>query len=276
MRRELSRLEKQLEKLVEGSLSRLLGAGLSASEVSARLARAMEDGIVRDAKGQAHAPDQYALTLNPAEAGELSGAFSDIVPELSKGLLEAARDAGYLLGTEPRVTIASDPTLPRREVRVVAWHSGAALELTKGMPSAPVQAEAAPRTGAFLIINGDRHFPLDRAVINIGRRLDNQIILEDPHISRTHAQLRWRDGRFVLFDLGSTSGTKVNGRPVKQHLLIPGDVIVIGSTRMVYGEDPGGPPDSTPAYRAPFPPRPAGHQRTIVGIGDEEKTEKPE
>jgi len=273
---ELSRLEKQLEKLVEGSLGRLFGAGLSASEVGARLARAMDDGVLRDEKGRAHAPDQYALTLNPAEVEQLGGKFSDIVPELSKGLLEAARNAGYLLGTEPGVAIASDPTLPRREVRVVAWHSGTPLELTKGMPVSEGQGEAGPKSGSFLIIDGDRHFPLDRPVINIGRRLDNQIILEDLHVSRTHAQLRWRDGRFVLFDLGSASGTKVNGRPVRQHLLLPGDVITIGPIRMVYGEDPGGPPDSTPVYRAPFPPRPAGHQRTIIGIGSDEKTEKPE
>jgi hypothetical protein len=271
MRKELSRLEKQLEKLVEGSLARLVGSSLSASDVGARLARAMDEGVLRDEKGRAHAPDQYALTLHPSDIEHLRDKVSDIIPELGKGLLEAARNAGYLMGTEPQVTIASDPTLPRREVRVVAWHSGMALELTKGMPTAAAAAEPAP--GSFLIIDGNRHFPLDRAVINIGRRLDNQIILEDPHVSRTHAQLRWRDGRFVLFDLGSTSGTKVNGRPVRQHMLLPGDVITIGPVRMVYGQDPGGPPDSTPAYRAPFPPRPAGHQRTIVGIGDDETKE---
>jgi len=276
MRKELSRLEKQLEKLVEGSLARVFGAGLSASEMGARLARAMDDGVIRDEKGRAHAPDQFALTLHPAEIEQLSEKFSDIIPELSKGLLEAARNAGYLLGTEPRVTLASDPTLPRRELRVVAWHGGTAIDLTKGMPASSGEDEAGPRPGSFLIIDGDRHFPLDRPVINVGRRLDNQIILEDPHVSRTHAQLRWREGRFTLFDLGSTSGTMVNGRPVKQHVLLPGDVITIGPVRLVYGEDSGGPPDSTPAYRAPFPPRPAGHQRTIVGIGRDEKTENPE
>jgi len=116
--------------------------------------------------------------------------------------------------------------------------------------------------GAFLIIDGTRHFPLDRPVINVGRRLDNQLILENPHVSRTHAQLRVRDGRFVLFDLGSTSGTRVNGRAIKQHILQPGDVVTVANIRMVYGEDPGGPPDTTPPYTPPFPPRPAGDQRT--------------
>jgi hypothetical protein len=84
MRKELSRLEKQLEKLVEGSLARVFGAGLSASEMGARLARAMDDGVIRDEKGRAHAPDQFALTLHPAEIEQLSEKFSDIIPELSK------------------------------------------------------------------------------------------------------------------------------------------------------------------------------------------------
>jgi predicted component of type VI protein secretion system len=130
-----------------------------------------------------------------------------------------------------------------------------------------MQREAVLRSGAlpdgaFLIVDGRGHYALNRPVINIGRRLDNQLILDNPHVSRTHAQLRIRDGRFVLFDLGSTTGTKVNGRAVKQHVLRQGDVISIAEIRLVYGEDPTGPPDSTEAYTPPFPPRPAGDQKT--------------
>ena len=108
-------------------------------------------------------------------------------------------------------------------------------------------------------------------MINVGRRIDNQIILEDAHVSRTHAQLRVRDRRFVLFDLGSTGGTQVNGRKVKQHILRPGDVITIADFRLVYGEDDGGPPDTATAYTPPFPPRPAGDQETETGGWDDEE-----
>ncbi len=80
-----------------------------------------------------------------------------------------------------------------------------------------------------------------------------------------------RDGRFVLFDLGSTGGTQVNGRKVKQHILRPGDVIIIAESRLVYGEDSGGPPDTATAYTPPFPPRPAGDQDTETGGWDNEE-----
>ncbi len=256
--------------MIEGSLARLLGAQLSAADVAAQLARAMEDGVSTDAQGSAQAPDQYALTLCPQDITTLLQQGEGIEEQLAGGLRQAARQAGYAMPREPRVTLAANPTLSRWQVRVVAWHSSNPQELTRGMSVDAQTARSLPPPGAFLIIDGTRHFPLNRPVVNIGRRLDNHIILEDVHVSRTHAQLRVRDGRFVIFDLGSTSGTRVNGKRIKQQVLMPGDVITLGSIRMVYGEDPGGPPNETPPYRPPFPPQPAGDQRTHISDRDDE------
>jgi FHA domain/FhaA, N-terminal domain len=260
----LESLERQLEGLVERALPRLLGARFSTPVIAGQLARTMEDGLRWDDRGQAFAPDQYALTLHPEDVDTLLAQAPDLRDELSRGLAEAARSLGYLVASAPEVTLAADPTLPRWDVRVVAWHRSRPLEFTQGMPREARTEPGRVPSGAFLIIDGGLHYPLDRPVVNIGRRLDNQIILEDPHVSRTHAQLRVRDGRFVLFDLGSTAGTQVNGKRAQQHVLRAGDVIRIGASSLVYGEDPGGPPDSTPAYSPPFPPRPAGDQQTHV------------
>jgi hypothetical protein len=261
----LESLERQLEGLVERALPRLLGSRLSAPVLAGQLARTMEDGLRWDDRGKGLAPDQYALTLHPEDVNTLLSQAPDLRDELARGLAEAARSQGYLMAAGPEVTLAADPTLARWDVRVVAWHRSRPLEFTQGMPREARTEPGYVPAGAFLIIDGGRHFPLDRPVVNIGRRLDNQIILEDPHVSRTHAQLRVRDARFVLFDLGSTAGTQVNGRRVQQHVLQAGDVVLIGASTLVYGEDPGGPPDSTPAYSPPFPPKPAGDQQTHVG-----------
>jgi hypothetical protein len=230
--------------------------------VAGQLARAMEEVSKQDEQGNSFAPDQYALTLNPDDANLLLDSAPNIHSVLAKGLLEAVRSVGYIIQRQPNITIAADPTLKRWEVRVVAWHSGNPLEFTHPMQRDAVLRSGALPDGAFLIVDGRGHYALDRPVVNIGRRLDNQLILDNPHVSRTHAQLRVRDGRFVLFDLGSTIGTKVNGRAVRQHVLRQGDVISIAEIRLVYGEDPAGPPDSTEAYTPPFPPRPAGDQKT--------------
>jgi hypothetical protein len=259
----LKRLEEQIEVLVEGSLARLLGAEISVPVVAGQLVRAMDESTKWIDDGRACAPDRYALSLHPEDVESLLRQTPRLSDELARGLLGAVRQAGLALLSDPEVTLAADPTLRRFEVRVLAWHSDNPHEFTQAMPRTKAQSEQLP-AGAFLIIDGDRHFPLDRPVINIGRRLDNQLILDDPHVSRTHSQLRARDGRFVLFDLGSTAGTLVNGQRATQYILRPGDVIEVAGFRMVYGEDPGGPPDETPAYRAPFPPRPAGDQATII------------
>ncbi|MGA9533974.1 MAG: FhaA domain-containing protein [Anaerolineales bacterium] len=274
MKARLDRIERDLESLIEGSLASLLGARLSAGAVASKLTQAMAEVAKEDQNGRTFAPDQFALTLHPSDATKLLREEPEVQDQLASGLMEAARQGGWLLVGEPHITVAADPTLGRWQIRVVAWHSGSPLEFTHPMDPAVAQEQSDLVQGAFLIVNGEGHFPLSRPVVNIGRRLDNQLILDDPHVSRTHAQLRVRNGRYVVFDLGSTSGTKVNGRRVKQHTLHPGDVISMAEARLVYGEDPAGLPESTAAYTPPFPPRPAGDLRTRRDIRSSEPPEE--
>jgi pSer/pThr/pTyr-binding forkhead associated (FHA) protein len=90
---------------------------------------------------------------------------------------------------------------------------------------------------AYLIVGGRRHVAVDRPVNTIGRSLENDIVLEDPGVSRRHAQIRWRNGRFVLLDLGSRAGTLVNDRPISEHELTSGDIITLGGAQVIYGEE---------------------------------------
>ena len=88
-----------------------------------------------------------------------------------------------------------------------------------------------------LIINGTRIVKLEKAVINIGRSHDNDVILDDPSASRHHVQIRLRFGVHTLFDVNSRGGTHINGEPAKQHALRAGDVIQIGGTQIIYMVD---------------------------------------
>ena len=88
--------------------------------------------------------------------------------------------------------------------------------------------------------DGQRHL-LQRGPVRIGRDPANQLtLLGDPKISRSHVELFTREGQWVLLDLGSSNGTKVNKRTVTQHPLRDGDRIQLGTTTIVYlaGEDP--------------------------------------
>lgn len=79
-------------------------------------------------------------------------------------------------------------------------------------------------------------YRIEKAVVNIGRQLTNDIIVEDKRVSRDHAQIKYQaDGQFTIFDLGSTNGITVNGVPhLRQHLLRNGDRFTIGSYDFYY------------------------------------------
>jgi len=77
----------------------------------------------------------------------------------------------------------------------------------------------------------DQTFELHKDVYTVGREAGNDIIINDPQVSRHHARLTLQGGAYVLEDLGSTNGTFVNGRRVTGLVsLSPGDMIGLGDT----------------------------------------------
>ena len=66
----------------------------------------------------------------------------------------------------------------------------------------------------------------------VGRGSGCDVVLSDPTVSRRHARLILRDGRWVLQDLGSTNGSHLNGRRVGRCQLRPGDELYLGQARL--------------------------------------------
>jgi pSer/pThr/pTyr-binding forkhead associated (FHA) protein len=73
-----------------------------------------------------------------------------------------------------------------------------------------------------------KSFFFDRIEITVGRTMENDLVLPDPGISRQHMSIRDKGGAYTLKDLGSSNGTKLNGRKVRAEVLRPGDVITLG------------------------------------------------
>ena len=95
----------------------------------------------------------------------------------------------------------------------------------------------------YLQINtaaGRKQLVLSKEPISIGRHHENKLVLADSMASRFHCVIEKVPDGYLLRDLGASNGTKVNGKRVKSALLMPGDEITIGSTRLVLvtpGED---------------------------------------
>jgi SARP family transcriptional regulator, regulator of embCAB operon len=147
--------------------------------------------------------------------------------EVARHLREHLADE---LGVEPgpeiseleRRILQHDPLLaaPRLEADVLDANS----TLVRSSRTAP--------TASLRI--GDRHIPITRTVTTLGRRRDQAVMVPDPDVSRHHAEIRMTDEGFWLIDIGSTNGTSVDGVRISQHLLGDGDLIQVGSTRMVF------------------------------------------
>lgn len=86
------------------------------------------------------------------------------------------------------------------------------------------------------VVAGNRegvNVPLsEKEPLRIGRK-DADLQLDDPLVSGRHCQITWRNGEFLLQDLGSTNGTMVDGRLVREVVLRPGNEISVGGTRMI-------------------------------------------
>jgi FHA domain/Protein of unknown function (DUF3662) len=245
-----SKLEARMESLVEGTLARLFAGHVHPRDVALQLARALEDSAASGAPGT-----HYSVRLNPTDASELLSAHPDLAEQLGIELLGLARDAHLTLAQPPEVSVVPDAAQAAHTISVSSENRAVVSSGTQTM--APVQAAVARATPrAFLILDGERTIPLHEAVINIGRRLDNQIIVDDPRVSRSHAQLRLRFGHYVVYNLGSTGGTFVNGQRIEECVLRPGDVISLGGVPLIYGEDSAqaGAPSRAAHSTRPLPP----------------------
>lgn len=111
---------------------------------------------------------------------------------------------------------------------VPADPAGTATVVAPSAPAAPV------RTHVIVLASGQEVTLRPGAQATVGRLPTCEVLVNDPNVSRRHGELRPQGDGFVLVDLGSTNGTRVNGSPVGEHPLHDGDVITIGGTRLRY------------------------------------------
>jgi hypothetical protein len=237
MQDHLSRFEERIQRLIEGGFARLFDGRLHPHEVAIQLARAMEDNTRQNDQGQFVAPDVYIVRLSAPDHEALLWAQSELGAALAEELVKLARQNGLTLLAAPTIRLLADRDVPRHQIKVSAYHTDAKFETTKGIRLSEINEQVQSGLQAGLISKDGRHIPLDKPVVTLGRDRANQVILDSPLVSRRHAQIRLRFGRYVLFDLGSTSGTRVNGKPIQEAVLQPGDVIALADTSLIYTED---------------------------------------
>lgn len=231
--RPFSRFEMLAQRLVEGAFGRLFGEDSLAREVAARLA----DYLDESRRGSV-SPNEYHLYFHPDDFERLRDQKLDLEVRLADYVRQLAEQGSIALSGPAQVVLEADASVPAGRVRVEAREREAEPTVTANLRQEVARAyERLQLLDAFLIVNGRRHISLDQPVITIGRRMDNDVIIDSPVVSRQHAIIRWRYGRFVLYDAGSRGGVAVNGDPCTECVLQPGDLITLaGRVNLIYGE----------------------------------------
>jgi hypothetical protein len=229
---KLTQLERRIQTLVElGSTPSLARSG----DLGAQMVAAMEKSIKVDDSGQSTAADLYILSVDQNTAYLLQN-DSDLVDQFGQMIYEAGKDSRLGFSTPPRVKISADPSLELGNFTISAQYSLQQVDETSTLMVENNDRIKIPAY-AFLIINGVHIYPLDESVVNLGRRSDNHVVIDDMRVSRVHAQIRAIKGHYVIFDLDSSGGTCVNGVLTSRVTLYPGDVISLAGVNIVYGED---------------------------------------
>ena len=244
-----NRLEARLQSLVEGSSARLFPRDHLQQDLRESLVNAMQSESHPGPAGNRIAPDLYLLSLPSAQAQALQSQ-PDLLEKLAVQLEQAAVEAGMKFLSPPLIRFQPQPGV-QSGIHIQALYTSQPVEETGAMPpltlepcgeaslSPPPAEDSTPLCPqeAFLIVNGERIYPLKRALVHIGRMPECDLVLDDPRVSRSHAQIRIVRGRYMLFDLGSTGGTYLNGEQVKHAMLFPGDLISLAGVPLVYGEE---------------------------------------
>jgi len=250
---DLKDIEARLQSLVEVRLvGALMGQNIEHTIVQ-KLATAIRENTITKPDGSRFAPTVYTLVVSPESVEHWQD--SHLLETLVDIIQATGRDAGLKFDFPPVITIAADASIAPDRINLLASHQvNKVMENTQNTPANSDENVVEDNTmpeNAFLIIEGVKVFPLRAPVVNIGRRLDNTLVIDDPRVSRNHAQLRAIKGRYVIFDLNSTGGTFINGQRTSQSVLYPGDVVSLAGVALIFGQD-NPPPRPDLAETSPF------------------------
>ena len=214
----LKGFERKLENMVEGAFARVFKSGLRPIEIGRRLTRQMDDNRSVDVRGRTVVPNAFVVRIDPTDRERFEEIEDHLCRELADAAREHARDEGYSFLGPVEVQLDTDPGLQIGSFRIDARFR---------------EGPSGVGAGSLLLPNNERYVLVEHAVA-IGRSPDCDITIVDSNVSRRHAEIQPRGDGFVVVDLESTNGTRVNGVRVTERELQDGDELAFGNTRMIF------------------------------------------
>ncbi|AXE39875.1 FhaA domain-containing protein [Acidipropionibacterium virtanenii] len=222
----LDKVEKSIEGAVNGVFARAFRGEVEPVEIAGRLQRELDSEAQILTRDKKLVPNDFTITLSSHDYEHLVPYTKTLNAEIVPALRDHATERRYVFNGPIHIRYELNAELPTGRFEVTSGSvSGEESETT-----------AVRRTPLVLEVNGVRH-PLLPPGLVIGRGSEADLRINDPGISRRHAQVHvWQKGEGVgvsIEDLGSTNGITVDGVKVTSTELRDGSRIEIGSTRML-------------------------------------------
>jgi hypothetical protein len=257
----LQRFERRLGGLVEGAFAKVFKGDVQPVEVASALQRETDDKKTVVGQGKVLVPNDFVVELGQHDYERLNPWAEPLGKELAAMVREHAAEQRYSFVGPVKVALELMPGVAVGSFRIRSGVSAGDLVdggrvVRAGSPASDVAAaggvplDALPLRPRLVVTTGgkasagspesrgeEQTYFLTRPLTIIGRAADAELRVNDPGVSRRHAEIRLNGDDLVLSDLGSTNGVRVNDAPVTRQTLVNGDRIELGSTTLVFRRD---------------------------------------
>lgn len=248
----LRSLEEKIAGLVEGTFGRVFRSEVRPVELARKLAKEMDEHRTVSVS-RTYVPNEYVVWLSPEDRDRYEGMEQSVIDELGAYLLEHARRERLALVSRPHIEFRTDERLALGEfgiqARLVQHEEPAAAAAAPEVRNADmghtmvystsdrhqealreVGSGAAVARSRAIVVAGGKRLVVPPGGALVGRSRDCDIVLDDSNVSRRHAEISPSGRGWVIKDLGSTNGVRVNGRTVDgPHPLEGGDRVELGT-----------------------------------------------
>ena len=253
----LDRFEQSLDKLVNGAFAKAFKSDVQPVEIAAALQKNMDERAAIVTRDRTVVPNEFTVSLATSDYDRLNAYSEALTAELASLARSHAQEQGFSFLGPVTVLLRKDDTLetgmlevtsqaiagagapptvaPQKRPRPSASAAAAPKRKSSGQDTTAVSRPvppARPQVRARLLAAG-QDIPLQGEITVLGRGNDVDIRLEDPGVSRRHAEIHLAPTPEVI-DLGSTNGTVVDGRRVTRAPLSDGSVIRLGHTDLTF------------------------------------------
>lgn len=225
----LQRFEQRLESMISGAFARTFRSAVQPVEIAAALERELDNNAQILSRDRRLVPNSFHVELSRTDLDRLAPYDSTLERELSDSLKKHADSQSYVFPGPVKIDFesADDLTTGRFRIRSEAQAS----------VSGTATHTQVSRAHALLEVNGSQH-PLQPPGLVIGRGTEADIRINDPGISRRHAEFLitlgpdGTDPLIEVHDLGSTNGIRIDDRKVPRATLRDGSVVKAGNTTL--------------------------------------------